>query len=317
MRKLLAVTLLFALLLTGCAKKDPDNGPDNEPGSAVPLSAGETDPYETAITPAPAQLEDGTVYDVGNRLRVVSYNIRCANDKDGNSIAERAPRLQQVLTESDPDLIGFQEVTPTWMEYLTEDFGEKYDYVLKYRAATSLEGTPIFYKKEKFKLLDTGCFWFSETPEQTSKGWGADFYRICSWVKLEVRATGAVFYYYNTHWDFTEEPQLGSAALLIDRVKEGNLPAVCTADFNMNQDSKGYTAMTDYFTDVNMATAREVTGTYQNYGKVSNLIDYCFVTETIRPLSYRVMTEQVDGAFVSDHYGICSDLIILQEETAT
>ncbi len=239
-------------------------------------------------------------------IKIVSYNLRCGDDKNGNTIRERAERLMAVLDQCDPDVIGFQEAVPEWMEILQERLGGRYQYVLKYRAKGSQEGTPIFYKKDRFSLADTGYFWLSETPDQESKGWDADYYRICSWVKLTERATGKQFVHFNSHWDFTEAPQLGSAALTIARAKEQSMPVVCTADYNMSWDAKAYQEMTAYFTDVNQQRDPQVT--YQNYGgEDEKLIDYVF-ERGFTPVSYRVLTEKPDGKYVSDHFGLLSEL---------
>ena len=47
-------------------------------------------------------------------LKIISFNIRCCDDKDGNTIAERAPRLAEVTKGYDADIIGFQEYTVPW-----------------------------------------------------------------------------------------------------------------------------------------------------------------------------------------------------------
>ena len=47
-------------------------------------------------------------------LKLISFNIRCCDDKDGNSIKERAPRLAEVTKKYDADIIGFQEFTVPW-----------------------------------------------------------------------------------------------------------------------------------------------------------------------------------------------------------
>ena len=49
-------------------------------------------------------------------MKVVTFNLRCGNDPNGNSIEERAPRLKAVMDRYDADLVGFQEVTPAWMD---------------------------------------------------------------------------------------------------------------------------------------------------------------------------------------------------------
>src|SRR3546814_15427461 len=46
------------------------------------------------------------------------------------------------------------------------------------------EYSAIFYKKDRFRLLDHDTFWLSETPEVPSKGWDAALNSICTWGKL-------------------------------------------------------------------------------------------------------------------------------------
>ena len=41
------------------------------------------------------------------KLKVISFNIRCKDDKDGHAISERAPRLADLTLPLDADLIGF------------------------------------------------------------------------------------------------------------------------------------------------------------------------------------------------------------------
>lgn len=41
-------------------------------------------------------------------ISVISFNIRNCNDPNGNSIAERAPRLDAITSLYDADVIGFQ-----------------------------------------------------------------------------------------------------------------------------------------------------------------------------------------------------------------
>ncbi len=272
------------------------------------------DPYEnTPISKTPAKTEDGVSYYKENKLKVVSYNVRCADDPNGNSIEERAPRLMEVLDKYDPDLIGFQEFVIKWEEPAYFGLSEEYDYVLKYRSSSNSEGTPIYYKKSKFKLLDEGHFWLSETPEKESKGWGADYWRICSWVKLQIRQTGKVFYFFNTHFDFKDDPQVNSAKLLIKQATDicKGAPMIVSADYNMTWSSKGYAEMTGFFTDVNLK--RDETKTYSGYKEpASSLIDFIFVTgKTVKPTAYNVMNEKPGGKFVSDHYGVYSEVIIL------
>lgn len=42
-------------------------------------------------------------------LSIISFNIRSCDDANGNSIAERAPRLAAITARYGADVIGFQE----------------------------------------------------------------------------------------------------------------------------------------------------------------------------------------------------------------
>ena len=69
-------------------------------------------------------------------LKVISFNIRCADDPNGHSVAERAPRLFAVTKPFDADVIGFQEYRPGWEAHIDRFFGNDYDMFLKYRNQT-------------------------------------------------------------------------------------------------------------------------------------------------------------------------------------
>ena len=57
-------------------------------------------------------------------LNIISFNIRYCDDKNGNSIHERAPRLNKIISCYDADLIGFQEYVPQWEKYIKKYFAK-------------------------------------------------------------------------------------------------------------------------------------------------------------------------------------------------
>ena len=80
-----------------------------------------------------------------------------------------------------------------------------------------------------------------------------------------------------------------------------------TGDFNMRPHYSAYKAMINFYTDVNMATAKDTANTFHGNGTnqhLDSLIDYCFVDSGFKPIGYRRITEMVDGLYPSDHYGI-------------
>ncbi len=248
--------------------------------------------------------------------KVISFNIRYCDDKDGNSIAERAPRLAKVCEPFDADVIGFQEYTEPWVEEIIEHFGDKYEIFNKWRAESNHEAATILWKKNKFECLDRGYFWLSDTPEVESRGWDERFncYRICQWAILEEKASGKRFTFMNTHYGFGDKGQSDSCNLIYNYSKKiSTYPTFVTGDFNMNPKSVGYSEMTKLFTDVNAVTLNDLGDTFHNYDPSvfrDEHIDYCFIDDKIKPVSMTVIKDTVDGKYPSDHYGLFIELDI-------
>lgn len=245
-------------------------------------------------------------------MKVISFNIRCANDPNGNSVAERAVRLKRILDTYDADIIGFQESTPVWYDFLERDYGEKYELFNRYRDTVDLESPPIMWRKERFRCVDAGYFWLSDTPHIQSDGWDEwHFKRICIWARLYDKTCDKTFNFLNTHYGFGDGCQLKSSELLIQTVEQmpGDF-SVITGDFNAQPQTPAYRRLTEYFTDVNAVTAKDWGTTYHEYGKVSEgeHIDYCFVAGNIVPLESHVLRDVVDGKYPSDHYGLLAEV---------
>ena len=243
-------------------------------------------------------------------LDIISFNIRCCDDKNGNSIEERAPRLNKIISQYEPDLIGLQEYRPKWEEHIDKYFGDKYEVFAKYRAESEKEASPILWRKDKFECIKTGYFWLSDTPDVESKGWDERFdcFRMCVYVLLREKQSGKMFVFMNTHFGIGDDGQIKSVKLIEEYFKKfSSYPAFIVGDFNMTPDCVGYAAMTDKFIDVNAATTNDLGITYHGYyseGINGMHIDYCFIDETIIPVSQKIIDDTVDGMFPSDHYGL-------------
>ncbi len=249
-------------------------------------------------------------------LSLISFNIRCRDDENGHSIAERAPRLFAATEPYDADLIGFQEYRPQWEEYIAKYYGGKYDIFNKYRSVEKPESAPILWKKDKFELLKTGYFWYSDTPEVESRGWDELYncHRICEYVILKNKVDGQEFCFMNTHFGFGDKGQVASAKLLADYAKKiSDLPTFITGDFNMGPMSLGYAEMIKHFSDVNACLDRVTDITYHGYEPEKHVnahIDYCFINSDVAPLHYEIIKTTFGGKFPSDHYGLFMKLKI-------
>lgn len=251
------------------------------------------------------------------KINIISFNIRSRDDKNGNSIAERAPRLSAITSRYDADIIGFQEYKPAWESHIADSYSDQYDMFSKYRnETTDIEASPILWRRDTFDCIKTGYFWLSDTPEIESRGWDEKYncYRMCVYVILKHKSSGKTFTVMNTHFGFGDKGQVASANLIYDYSKKiSENPTLIVGDFNMKPDSAGYAAMIKHFRDVNTCTANDLSTTYHNYRPeeiTTGHIDYCFIDKNIIPLNQKIMTDTVEGKYPSDHFGLYIELDI-------
>lgn len=252
-------------------------------------------------------------------MRIMSFNIRCTNvGKD--SWEDRIGIVSQTIIESEADSVGVQEATPEWMAALNETIGDTYAYVGVGRDDGDNEGeySAIFYLKGKYNVVDSGTFWLSETPDKVSFGWDAACRRVCTWVVLQNKETAEKYVHINSHFDHVGiAARKNSVDMIVNKAKEyTDLPVVFTADMNVKQGSDNYNQFIEsgVLRDTKFDTANTMDYCTYHDTKPQNhkgdVIDYVMINEHFDAASYRVVTEGIDGRFVSDHYPIYADLII-------
>ncbi len=243
-------------------------------------------------------------------VRVMSCNVRCINplDTGKRSWFYRADLLLNGIEKTYPGVIGFQEVTKWQYKYLTDALPE-YDSVVTYRdKAINSESCPVFYDKTMYKLIDKGSFWLSETPDEMSKGWGAACYRICSYVILETTQSGKQFVVFNLHLDHvSEEARINGINLVLEKIKAfGGYPAVIMGDFNAEENTQTYAAVTEMFDDAKYKLQNpQISCTYQGFGEKldADCIDYFMISKKgWNVLDYKVLTDTYNGVYPSDHF---------------
>lgn len=238
-------------------------------------------------------------------LNVASYNIRLQTPRDyehGDGWRQRVDALCGVIRFSDFDIFGAQEVRHTQLEDMLDRLpGYAYVGVGRDDGDKAGEYSPVFYKRERLKLLDGGTFWLSETPDEVSKGWDAVCMRICSWGHFEERATGCRFWFFNLHMDHRGKvARRRSAELVLERIAgmcgdRDNV--ILTGDFNVAQDDETYRLLAESGMLRDAYDAAEFrfapTGTYNAFAPenwTSRRIDHIWVSEKVRVLRYGVLT---------------------------
>jgi endonuclease/exonuclease/phosphatase family metal-dependent hydrolase len=251
-----------------------------------------------------------------NTVRIMTFNLLCRGTGE-KSMLSRKGIVAQTIAEYYPDSIGVQEATPAWMLWLRTQLPE-YDYVGVGRDDGHILGefAAIFYLKDKYKVVDSGNFWLSETPDVPSKGWDAGCNRICTWVVLENKVTGEQYAHINTHLDNTGAlARQNGVAMILEKAATFDIPTVCTGDFNLREGSSLYkTLVAGTLHDSKFLAPDSIShATYNDFQPTSdpqNIIDFILVNNKVTPLVYRVVSAGIDGKMVSDHYPVYSDMLI-------
>jgi endonuclease/exonuclease/phosphatase family metal-dependent hydrolase len=251
-----------------------------------------------------------------SELRVMSFNIRnAASDKNTTESWEaRLDNLVALIRGASPDLIGFQEVLHGQYLDLAGRFPE-YSSVGAGRddGINAGEYAAVFYRKDRFGLIESGSFWLSETPEKPSLGWDAACIRICTYAKLLDNKTQKIFTQYNTHLDHIGQTAvLESAKLIRGAMLDKKIPAFVTGDFNMAEKSAPYNILTQGgLSDAKYSAGSSMShGTFHGYDPGGNTksdspIDYLFYTDgDFNIKEYKVLVNGGKGAYTSDHYPV-------------
>ncbi len=238
------------------------------------------------------------------KLFVGSYNIRYDNNndvKDGNGWRNRVGVICGQVNFEDPDIFGTQESLHHQVQDLKAGL-DGYDFVGVGRddGKEAGEYECIWYKTDRIKLLDSGHFWLSETPDKPGLGWDAACIRLCTWGKFRQKSTGFTFCYFNLHMDHVGTVARREAAkLAVKKIREiaKGAPVILTGDFNVDQKNEIYNIFTtsgvlkDSFTAAKQKFAEN--GTFNSYDpnmKTDSRIDHVFVSPEFTVDHYAVMT---------------------------
>lgn len=208
-----------------------------------------------------------------------------------------------------------------WIKYLPMAFnGDKYAFVGEARTEDplyGLEATPVYYRKDKYELLDSGTFWLNESGIKGELGWDAAYPRICTYCLLRHRNTEEIFLFMNTHLDNKgREAREKGFELIIAKAKElgaDRYPLIITGDMNTAEnDEKGlYEKLLSFgdIGDVRHIAAETEGGVTFRSSKSGYPIDYIFVSKkNTRPMKYSILREAFEGKYVSDHFGIYAEI---------
>ena len=250
-------------------------------------------------------------------LSVMSFNIRLPAESDGVDYWEtRKPLAVRMLREQQPDVIGLQELVRAQADYLVRELPQYAWFGRGREADGGGEHMGVFYRKDRLKVIESGDFWLSDTPDVAgSITWGHPHPRMVTWALFEQRSDGRRFYLFNTHLPYRDEDEAArlKGAQAIARhlaTLPDDVPVVLTGDFNTTPDSDAHAVLAGTLQDA-WTTAPRVEGidaTFHGFtGKADRRIDWIFVRGA-QLESITSVTTRWNNRYPSDHFPLVATL---------
>lgn len=263
--------------------------------------------------------------------KILSCNVRVdvpADSKQGDGWATRKDFCADVIEAQKADLIGLQEAQIVHTDYLRKRMPQ-YDMHALSNSTTEFHPiNAIFFKRDRYTLISSGGFWFSETPHiQASRGWDTANPRFINWVDLHDRRAGKKFRFWNTHFDHKGQQAREHAAKLVveaSRIFAPNFPQILTGDMNANMNNPAIkTLKAGEWIDTYGAvhgpkdpgfTAHAFKGeknpATNTDGSPKLRIDWIFTRGPVKATSAAVLRHSRNGRYPSDHYFMSAEVVI-------
>ena len=252
-------------------------------------------------------------------IRMLTFNVRYGTANDGaHAWPNRRAHVIATIRDYTPHLLGLQEALRFQLDEIRAGVPRYVEIgVGRDDGATKGEYAALLVDTTRFKVLGSGTFWYSDTPDVPgSKHWGNNITRITTWARVADRATGDTMRVYNLHWDHESQPSRErSAAMLRDRIaKDG--PAtdgvVVMGDFNSDEQNPAFRLLTagpsaplrDTFRALHPNAS--VVGTFNSFRGDSTLgkIDAILVGPGLIPMGAGIDRRRFGELWASDHFAV-------------
>lgn len=250
--------------------------------------------------------------------KIMSFNLLTNHlyDIGKNRFTSRAVSILKLIHQEKPDLIGVQELTPL-SEKKLRDLTELYGMTGEYRLGSKYwfnESNAIFYRKDKFELLDGTTYWLSKTPEKMKSCFLTSIFpRIAVFAILKDKETGNIFTMINTHLDHGREAVRTAQAKIITTLASHHSIGdftIITGDFNTIPSSDAIRIFSEhgYLDLVDDSTGSTLRGKLGTLAHHNQPIDHILIKGDINARNISVHHECYDGIYPSDHWPLSAIL---------
>jgi len=258
-----------------------------------------------------------------NTYKVMSLNLRYANEFDKYPWSKRQVALRKFLKEQKPDVFGTQEGLYNQIrDIVGDDDSSEYKWIGMGRDGGSKgEHMAIFYKKDRFIPLEYDHVWLSENPRQIGlKSWDAACPRLVTWVRFLDKESNRQFYFCNTHLDHVSDlARVNGCKVVCNEIAKfkKDLPVFVTGDFNTSSANEKVhkvfidAGLIDTWDDKDQLRVNEEYNTYNGYRPVESQkkkdhIDWIFTRPNADVLATEIYLYPEGTDYISDHFPVIS-----------
>jgi endonuclease/exonuclease/phosphatase family metal-dependent hydrolase len=229
-----------------------------------------------------------------------------------------------------PDIIGVQELYTSQYKDLLPHVKNTFEFYARECEDGELNG--IFYRKDRFELIDSHVWYMTTTPNVPSS-------ETLTMVRLKDLKTGKNLVVFNTHLAFSKVDKRDFQARFIAEYLESiatDSPVILTGDLNTFPNRMDLEKLPFYdgdyvhriLTKGALKDAKDVSilghvgplstfsnssdgvGPFKGTGTPGVFLDHIYVSKNINVIIHAVQPGTVEGHFPSDHLPILIDFII-------
>lgn len=254
-------------------------------------------------------------------MRVMTFNLRFENDRDGtNGWEHRREMVAALISWYSPDILGTQEGKWPQLTYLQEKLPEYRAYMYAREYDPTVQCPTLFIKKERFEIISGRDVWLSQTPEvYLSKSWDSAFPRMMSYCRMRECDTGRRFYANVTHLDHQgETARVNQAKIIAGWAREVEDPVVVMGDFNEKPGSEVHRVLTE--PEAPLLDTWQALGNpddeaaYTHHGFTGTpqraRMDWVLADRSYTVVQARILRDEKNGSYPSDHFPYMVDLAL-------
>jgi len=246
-------------------------------------------------------------------MRVMTFNLRFENDRDGSSAwSLRREMVVAVIESYSPSILGTQEGTCSQIDYLQDHLPDYYLHTPRRIFDDTCQYPTLFVRKDEFDVAGGAEFWLSKTPEvHRSMDWDSAFPRLICYARLRTVTTQQELCVAVTHLDHIgNRARYEQGKIIADWVHQQSDPIIIMGDFNDSPESPVHWTLTAPKTDLRdtwqiLGHKEDINSfTYHGFQGIpqKTRMDWILISSHFRVTDGHIIMDHSVGRYPSDHF---------------